>query len=72
MAERLRAAGYTVTGTGNAPAGQTTVSHPPGLEWQAKALSARLKATVTTDQDPAATPGAVTLAIGSDYPGLRG
>jgi LCP family protein required for cell wall assembly len=74
VAEQLRAAGYTVIGTGNAPApaGQTTVTYPPGLEQQAKALSARLKTPVTTEQDPAAAPGAVTLTIGSDYPGLRG
>lgn len=74
VAGQLRAAGYTVIGTDNAPAraGRTTVTYPPGLERPAKALGARLRAPVTTEQDPAATPGAVSLTIGSDYPGLRG
>ncbi|MGY0067402.1 LCP family protein [Streptomyces sp. QTS137] len=73
-AEQLRAAGYTVTGTGNAPtpAKETTVTYPPGLEEQAKALTARLKAPATPRQDPQAAPGVVTLTIGPGHPGLRG
>ncbi|MFE4575308.1 LCP family protein [Streptomyces chartreusis] len=65
VAEQLRTAGVTVTGTGNAPdhAGATEVTYPPGLEKQAKALAARLpgvKATRAAD----ATAGVVTLVVG--------
>ncbi|MGW9589499.1 LCP family protein [Streptomyces chartreusis] len=67
VAEQLRTAGVTVTGTGNAPdhAGATEVTYPPGLEKQAKALAARLpgvKATQAAD----ATAGVVTLVVGKD------
>ncbi|MEU6889266.1 LytR C-terminal domain-containing protein [Streptomyces viridosporus] len=70
----MRAAGYTVTGTGNAPtpAKETTVTYPSGLKEQAKALAARLRTPATPRWDPQATPGAVTLTVGSGYPGLRG
>ncbi|MFE7897786.1 LCP family protein [Streptomyces sp. NPDC057424] len=73
-AKELRTAGYTVTGTGNAPAPakETTVTYPSGLEEQAKALAARLRTPATPRQDPQATPGAVTLTVGPGYPGLRG
>ncbi|WP_187284762.1 LCP family protein [Streptomyces sp. uw30] len=65
VAEKLRTAGVTVTGTGNAPenTGATTVSYPAGLEKQAKALAARLpgvRATPASD----ATAGVVTLVVG--------
>lgn len=53
VGEQLRATGHAVIGTGNTPAGQTTVTGPPGLEQQTKAPSARLKTSVHTDQDPA-------------------
>ncbi|WP_171119085.1 MULTISPECIES: LCP family protein [Streptomyces] len=74
VAKELRAAGYTVTGTGNAPtpAKETTVTYPSSLEEQAKALAARLRIPATPRQDPQAAPGAVTLTIGPGYPGLRG
>ncbi|WP_405586645.1 LCP family protein [Streptomyces sp. NBC_01092] len=67
VAEKLRTAGVTVTGTGNAPenTGATEVSYPAGLEKQAKALAARLpgvRATPASD----ATAGVVTLVVGKD------
>ncbi|MFJ4368246.1 LCP family protein [Streptomyces chartreusis] len=67
VAEQLRTAGVTVTGTGNAPAhaSATEVTYPPGLEKQAKALAARLpgvKAVRAAD----ATAGVVTLVVGKD------
>jgi LCP family protein required for cell wall assembly len=73
-AEQLRAAGYTVTGTGNAPqtAAAITVTYPPGLEQQAAALAARLKTPATPQGDPNAAPGLVTLTVGPGYTGLRG
>ncbi|WP_455248142.1 LCP family protein [Streptomyces xantholiticus] len=73
-AEHLRAAGHTVVGTGDAPeASETTsVTYPPGLEQQARAVAVRLRNSVTPQVDPNATAGVVTLTIGTDYSGLRG
>jgi LCP family protein required for cell wall assembly len=73
-AEHLSAAGYTVAGTGNAPesVGSTTVTHPPGLEHQARAVAVRLRMSAAPEADPNAAPGVVTLTIGPDYTGLRG
>ncbi|WP_374104019.1 LCP family protein [Streptomyces sp. Tu102] len=67
VAEQLRTAGVTVTGTGNAPAhaGATEVTYPPGLEKQAKALAARLPG-VKAVQAADATAGVVTLVVGKD------
>ncbi|MFC5214382.1 LCP family protein [Streptomyces coerulescens] len=67
VAERLRTAGITVTGTGNAPenTGTTTVTHPPGLEKQARALATRLPGARAA-RAPDATPGVVTLVVGKD------
>jgi len=44
VAERLKNAGYTVTGTGNAPGtvARTTVTYPSGLESKAAVLASRL------------------------------
>ncbi|MFH0516247.1 LCP family protein [Streptomyces sp. M41] len=65
VAEKLRRAGLTVTGTGNAPQNTdtTTVTYPAGLEKQAKAVAARLP-DARARQDPAAAPGVVTLVVG--------
>jgi LCP family protein required for cell wall assembly len=73
-AEHLRTVGYTVAGTGNAPesVGSTTVTHPPGLEHQARAVAVRLRMSAAPEADPNAAPGVVTLTIGPDYTGLRG
>ncbi|MFF5481960.1 LCP family protein [Streptomyces sp. NPDC012935] len=67
VAQKLRAAGVTVAGTGNAPqnSGTTKVTYPPGLEKQAQALAARLPGVRATP-DSAAGAGAVTLVVGKD------
>ncbi|WP_459170992.1 LCP family protein [Streptomyces scabiei] len=67
VAEKLREAGFTVVGTGNAPetTDTTTVAHPDGLTRQAKVLASRLPdAKATRSADAAA--GEVTLIVGSD------
>jgi hypothetical protein len=68
VAEKLRQAGFTVAGTGNAPetTRTTTVSHPQGLDSQAEVLAARLP-EVRSGQDTRAAADAVTLVAG---PGL--
>lgn len=74
VAEALRAAGYTVTSTGNAPAlvPSTTVSHPAGFDQQAAALAVRLSPQVAAEAERDVPPGLVALTIGPDYKGLRG
>ncbi|MET7718271.1 LytR C-terminal domain-containing protein [Streptomyces sp. NPDC005407] len=77
IAAQLRTAGYTVTGTGNAPktAAATAVTYPPVLEQQSAALAARMKTPATQEADPDAAPGVVTLTVGPGYdrpqPGSR-
>ncbi|MFJ9620682.1 LCP family protein [Streptomyces sp. NPDC101181] len=70
VAEELRALGYTVTGTGNAPAPaeRTAVRHPAGLEEHARVLTSRLDGVAA---EPAASEGGrtLTLVVGADYPG---
>ncbi|MFD5895354.1 MULTISPECIES: LCP family protein [unclassified Streptomyces] len=72
VADLLRAAGFTVVGTGNAPRGSddTSVSFPGGLERQARALASRLPGTEPS-KDSDATPGEVTLTVGGDFDGVR-
>ncbi|MGW7577723.1 LCP family protein [Streptomyces sp. NPDC054765] len=66
-AEQLRKLGFTVVGTGNAPAtDKTTVSYPAALKAQSEVLAARLPGTKATESAGAA-PGAVTLTIGPDF-----
>lgn len=67
VAEKLREAGFTVVGTGNAPATTrtTTVGHPPGLDEQAEVLVSRLPG-VRAGQDTGAAAGTVTLVVGTD------
>lgn len=67
VADKLRLAGYTVAGTGNAPASvsKTTVTAPPGLERQAAAIASRLPGVKATT-DPAAAAGVVTLTVGPE------
>ncbi len=67
VAGRLREAGFTVVGTGNAPeaARTTAVTHPRGLDAPAEVLASRLP-DVRAGEDADGTPGVVTLVIGSD------
>ncbi|MEV8393155.1 MULTISPECIES: LCP family protein [unclassified Streptomyces] len=72
-AERLRALGFRITATGNAPAaaGRSTLTYPEGLADQARSLATRLPGL-----DPAPSegtkPGTVTLTIGPDLPDVTG
>ncbi|MFF6874687.1 LCP family protein [Streptomyces sp. NPDC012474] len=67
VAEKLRQAGFTVVGTGNAPEATrtTTVGHPQGLDAQAEVLASRLP-DVRAGQDTAAVADTVTLRVGTD------
>ncbi|WP_443042160.1 LCP family protein [Streptomyces sp. B21-105] len=67
VAEKLRTAGYTVTGTGNAPAtvARTTVSYPAGLETKAAVLASRLP-NLRATADASAAAGVVTLVVGPE------
>ncbi|MPY48048.1 LytR family transcriptional regulator [Streptomyces sp. K1PN6] len=67
VAERLREAGLTVVGTGNAPetTRTTKVTYPGELREQAEVLSSRLPDTEAT-QDASAAAGVVTLVVGTD------
>ncbi|MFE0171318.1 LCP family protein [Streptomyces sp. NPDC059002] len=72
VAKELRDAGFTVTGTGNAPAeaDKTGITYPQGAKSRARVLASRLPGTRAV---PAADaePGAVTLTVGKDFDGLR-
>ncbi|WP_176742683.1 LCP family protein [Streptomyces agglomeratus] len=72
VAETLRAAGYNVTGTGNAPvsAEKTAVTYPQGLATQAGVIASRLPG-VAAQPDADAMAGAVTLVVGADFTGIR-
>lgn len=67
VAEKLKDAGYTVTGTGNAPetVARTTVTYPAGLDTQAAVLASRLPGRQAT-ADASAAPGVVTLIVGPE------
>ncbi|MFI2634338.1 LCP family protein [Streptomyces collinus] len=67
VAEKLRQAGFTVVGTGNAPetTRTTTVSSPQGLDAQADVLASRLP-DARTGLGTGAAAGAVTLTVGTD------
>ncbi|MFC8233289.1 LCP family protein [Streptomyces sp. NPDC057284] len=66
VAERLREAGFTVTGTGNAPHhGRTTVTYPPGLADRAAVLASQVPGAHAVE-DAAAPAGEVTLVAGAD------
>lgn len=71
-ADLLRAVGFTVIGTGNAPkdTDDTSVTYPTGLERQGSALASRLPGT-TASRNAEATPGEVTLTVGTDFDGVR-
>jgi LCP family protein required for cell wall assembly len=72
-ADRLRALGFRVAATGNAPApvGRSTISYPEGLAGRASTLAARLPGLETVRSDRAA-PGTVTLTVGPDLPAPTG
>ncbi|MFM9372806.1 LCP family protein [Streptomyces sp. Da 82-17] len=72
VAAELRAAGYTVAATGNAPetAPRTRVTYPANLRPQAEALASRLPGSKTEQTDDPAT-GQVTLVLGKDFEGVR-
>jgi LCP family protein required for cell wall assembly len=67
VAEKLRAVGLTVVGTGNAPENTRTtkVIHPQGLGAQAEVLASRLP-EAKTEQAADAAQGVVTLVVGTD------
>ncbi|MFJ6988252.1 MULTISPECIES: LCP family protein [unclassified Streptomyces] len=67
VAEKLRQAGFTVTGTGNAPStvDRTAVSYPAGLERQGAVLASRLPKARSAPSADAQT-GVVTLTVGPD------
>ncbi|WP_320773201.1 LCP family protein [Streptomyces sp. CRN 30] len=64
VAEKLKEAGFTVVGTGNAEqTAKTTVSRPESLAARAEVLASRLKASTETSPDASDT---VTLVVGTD------
>ncbi|WP_411150526.1 LCP family protein [Streptomyces sp. A30] len=67
VAEKLRKAGFTVVGTGNAPetTRTTTATYPQEMDEQAKVLASRLPDARATQQADAVA-GVVTLVIGTD------
>ncbi|MFF8309457.1 LCP family protein [Streptomyces lydicus] len=66
-AEQLRKLGFTVIGTGNAPAtDKSTVTYPAALKTQSEVLTGHLRGIKATESAGAA-PGAVTLTIGPDF-----
>lgn len=68
-AASLRALGFTVTTTGNAPAAATTaLGYPAGLRDHAEILAARLPGHLTPRQAADAAPGEITLTVGPDFP----
>jgi LCP family protein required for cell wall assembly len=68
----LEAAGFTVTGTGNADEAdhtQTLVRHATGDEIEAATVAAQISGSVT-EADDTLTPGIVQLVLGSDFDGV--
>ncbi|MGW1779440.1 LCP family protein [Streptomyces sp. NPDC002143] len=67
VAEKLTKAGYTVTGTGNAPATvtKTTVTYPTGLDTKAAVLASRLPGLQPT-ADSSAAADVITLVVGPE------
>nr|WP_190192464.1 LCP family protein [Streptomyces minutiscleroticus] len=67
VAERLREAGFSVVGTGNAAqtVRTTEVAYPQGLEGQAEVLASRLPGA-RAGEDAGAAAGVVTLVVGTD------
>ncbi|MET9480724.1 LCP family protein [Streptomyces sp. NPDC006638] len=72
VAETLRTAGFTVASIGNAPGttGRTSVEYPGGLGPQARVLASRLP-DVAARESAQASPGVVTLTVGTDFTDVR-
>ncbi|GHE69407.1 hypothetical protein GCM10014715_24100 [Streptomyces spiralis] len=72
VADQLRALGFQITATGNAPSSvdNTTLSYAPGRSEQAQALAGHLPGLTPTPSTQAAT--TVTLTIGPDMPAITG
>ncbi|MEU2780953.1 LCP family protein [Streptomyces sp. NPDC007110] len=69
VAGKLREAGLTVTGTGNAPepSATTEITYPSGQEQQARALAAHAPgAPAPRVADAGAAAGVITLVVGDD------
>ncbi|WP_438947912.1 LCP family protein [Streptomyces durbertensis] len=71
VAAQLRAAGFQVVTTGNAPSPseRTTVEYPQGLRAHASVLSGRVPGAATAAGGT--LPGVLTLTVGDDYRGVR-
>jgi LCP family protein required for cell wall assembly len=73
IADQLRALGFQITATGNAPASvsKSTLTYPQGQSDQAQALAGHLPGLAPA-LSAQATPGTITLTIGPDLPGVSG
>lgn len=73
VADQLRALGFQITATGNAPApvDKTTLTYPQGQAEQAQALAGHLPGLTPTASAQGAT-AIVTLTIGPDLPPVAG
>ncbi|GAB1332232.1 LCP family protein [Streptomyces sennicomposti] len=73
VADRLRALGFQITATGNAPqpVDKTTLTYGPGQSEQARALAGHLPGLTAAPSTQTATT-AVTLTIGADMPAVTG
>ncbi|MEU1088234.1 LCP family protein [Streptomyces sp. NPDC005892] len=73
VAEELRAFGFQIAATGNAPAevSKTTLTYPQDQAKQAASLAARLPGLTPTPAAPDA-PAGITLTIGPDLPPTSG
>ncbi|GJF24715.1 LCP family protein [Streptomyces sp. HO565] len=73
VADQLRALGFQITATGNAPepVDKTTLAYGPGQSEQARALAGHLPG-LTAAPSPQAGTTAVTLTIGADMPAVTG
>ena len=69
----LKAAGYTVSGTGDSSwVGRTTIRHRVGALAQARQLQETLQAGAELAVDPDLAEGDLVLVLGADYAGLKG
>ncbi|MFD4976472.1 LCP family protein [Streptomyces sp. NPDC058424] len=73
IADQLRALGFQITTTGNAPqpVDKTTLAYPQGQSEQAQALAGHLPGLTPTPSTQGATT-TVTLTIGPDLPAVTG
>ncbi|MFE4423540.1 LCP family protein [Streptomyces sp. NPDC056817] len=73
VAEQLRALGFQITATGNAPTrvSKTTLTYAHGQSEQARAVAGHLPGVTPTLSEQSA-PATVTLTIGPDMPAIDG